>query len=75
MFRWWKQLTGKGTTENFTAPLEEHMEGKRREALEAEYEALSRAAEGAQDPRIRDLAAERRAELKEAEDFHRALGG
>lgn len=64
MFSWWKRLTGRGVTEDFTAPLERRMESKRREALQAEYDALRNAAEDSHDPMLETLAASRRAELQ-----------
>lgn len=67
MLRWWRRLTGKGATQRFTAPLEERMDSKRREALQAEYEALQAAVEAspAPDPALQTLAASRRAELED----------
>ena len=79
MLRWmsehWRKLMGRGVTDDFTAPLEQQMESKRRETLQVEHDALSRAAESTEDPHLQDLAAERRSRLQEAEDFHRSIGG
>lgn len=64
----WQRLTGRGVTEDFTAPLEERMESKRREALQAEYDALRAASESAHDSVLETLTASKRAELERTDE-------
>ena len=71
----WDKLTGKGVSEAATEQMRASTEQAERRARERELAALDSAAESSGDPRLYNLAAERRSSLQEAEDFHRSIGG
>ena len=71
----WDLLSGRRRSRQRTDEIAAAREAVERDAREREIVALDSAAESSGDERLHTLAAERRSQLKEAEDFHRALGG